>query len=238
MYTQKNSNDLWPHLRDIMALDHSTLGLKNKFLEKKSGRIFLRLTSLLYKILPTNLGAWKPTFYKLFIHHIWGETVPREAVFIIQTSDRMQYFTILQCKLHSLNIQDHGSTCGLLVKPLKKIPKSPIRPAGSQQFWQAQNEWTIIELHFNKVKNLLCLLCLLLFFLFDGFITMCNLQKRLIRAAFWVLLQAVFMNDWKQTAQQLKLQERQRTTNKINIIRWTIYRDNNFHSRRQVLKCL
>ena len=221
-----------------MALDHSTLGLKNKFLEKKSGRIFLRLTSLLYKILPTNLGAWKPTFYILFIHHICGETVPREAVYIIQTSDRMQYFTILQYKLQSLNIQDHGSTCGLLVKTLKKFPKSPIRPPGSQQFWQAQNEWTVIELHFNKVKNLLCLLCLLLFFLFDGFITMCNLQKRLIRAAFWVLLQAVFINDWKQTAQQLKLQERQRTTNKINIIRWTIYRDNNFHSRRQVLKCL
>ena len=79
---------------------------------------------------------------------------------------------------------------------------------------------------------------IIIIFLFDGFITMCNLRKRLIRAAFWVLLQAVFMNDWKQTAQQLKLQERKRTINKINIIRWNIYRDNNFHSRRQVLKCL
>ena len=147
----------------------------------------------------------------LFIHHIWGETVLWDAVFIIQTSDRMQYFTILQYKLHSLNIQDDGSTRRLLAKPLKKFPKSPIRPAGSQRFWHAPNKWTIIELHFNKVKNLLCLLCLLLLFLFDGFITMCNLQKRLIR---------------------------QRAINKINIIRWTIYRDNNFHSRRQVLKCL
>ena len=36
---------------------------------------------------------------------------------------------------------------------------------------------------------------------------MCNLKKRLIRAAFWVLLQAMFMNDWKQTAKRLKLQE-------------------------------
>ena len=36
---------------------------------------------------------------------------------------------------------------------------------------------------------------------------MCNLKKRLIRAAFWALLQAMFMNDWKQTAQGLKLQE-------------------------------
>ena len=42
----------------------------------------------------------------------------------------------------------------------------------------------------------------------NGFITMCNLQKRLIRAAFWLLLQAMFMSDWKQTAQRLKLQKR------------------------------
>ena len=53
---------------------------------------------------------------------------------------------------------------------------------------------------------------------------MCNLKKRLIRAAFWVLLQAMFMNDWKQTAQRLKLQERLLTINKRNIIRWNIYR--------------
>ena len=46
--------------------------------------------------------------------------------------------------------------------------------------------------------------------LFNGQITMCELKKRLISAAFWVLLQAMFMNDWKQTAKWLKLQE---TTN-------------------------
>ena len=121
----------------------------------------------------------------------------------------------------------------LLAKPFKKFPKSPIRPAGSH-FWQAPNfQWTLKELRFNIIKNLLCL-----FFLFNGFITMCNLKKRLIRAAFWVLLQAMFMNDWKQTAQRLKLQERLQTINKKSIIRWNIYRDNNFHSRRQVLKCL
>ena len=67
-----------------------------------------------------------------FIHHIRGETVSRGAVFIIQTSDIMQYFTILQYKLHSFNIQDDRSTRGLLPKPLKKIPKLPIRLAGSQ----------------------------------------------------------------------------------------------------------
>ena len=40
--TPKNStgNHLRSHLRAIMALDHSTLGLENKFWENKSGRIF------------------------------------------------------------------------------------------------------------------------------------------------------------------------------------------------------
>ena len=55
-----------------------------------------------------------------FIHHVWGETVLWGTVFIIQTSDRMQYFTILQYKVHSFNIQDDRSTHGLLAKALKK----------------------------------------------------------------------------------------------------------------------
>ena len=92
MYTQKIA-------MAIMALDHSRLGLENKFLENKSGRIFSRSTSLLYKILLTSLGTCKPTFYT-FIHHIWGETGPWGCVFIIKTSDRMPYFTILHYKLH------------------------------------------------------------------------------------------------------------------------------------------
>ena len=80
------------------------------------------------------------------------------------------------------------------------------------------------------IKNLLCLFL----YIFNGFITMCNLQKRLIRAAFWLLLQAMFVSDWKQTAQRLKLQKRLLTINTRIIIRWNIYRDNNFHSQRQV----
>ena len=36
----KNSNHLRSHLRAMMALDHSRLGLENEFLENKSGRIF------------------------------------------------------------------------------------------------------------------------------------------------------------------------------------------------------
>ena len=118
---------------------------------------FLRSTRLLYKILPTSLGACQNQPFILFIRHILGETVLWGAVFIIQTSDRMHFFTIFQASLHSFNIQDHRSTRGLLAKPFKKFSKSPLRPAGSH-FWQAPNlHWTLIELRFYIRKNLLCL---------------------------------------------------------------------------------
>ena len=51
-----------------------------------------------------------------FIHYIWGETVLWRTVFIIQTSDRMRYFRILQYKLHAFNIQDDRSTKILIVR--------------------------------------------------------------------------------------------------------------------------
>ena len=113
MYTQKLAI-----IFDHMAFDHRRLIRPGKKIRQN----FLRLTSLLYKILPTNLGTCKWTFYIInFIHHTWGETVLWGTVFVIQTSDRMQCFTILQYKLLSFNIQDDWSTHGLLGKLLKKI---------------------------------------------------------------------------------------------------------------------
>ena len=132
-----------------MALDHSRLGLENEFLENKSGRIFCARQVYFTK---SSQQVWERVNrepFILFIHHIWGETVSWDAVFIIQTSDRMQYFTILQYKLHSFNIQDDRSTRGLLAKPLTKFPKSPIRLASSH-FWQAQSrrfKLRLIELY-------------------------------------------------------------------------------------------
>ena len=106
----------------MMALDHSRLRLENKFLENKSGRIFC-VRQVYFS--ESCQQVWKRVSqpFILFIHHIWIETVPWGAVFIIQTSDRMQYFTILQYTLHSFNIQDDRSTRGPLEKPLKKISK-------------------------------------------------------------------------------------------------------------------
>ena len=70
MYTQKIAN-IFDHIQD-----HSRLGLENKFLENKSGRIFLRSTGLLYKFLPTNLGVFKPTFYNFYTSHLrWNSTI-------------------------------------------------------------------------------------------------------------------------------------------------------------------
>ena len=121
----ESSNHLRSHLRAIMTLDHGKLGLENK-----SGRIFWIRQVYFTKSCQQIWGRVNQPII-LFIHHIWGETVLWGTVFIIQTSDRMQYFTILQYKLHSFNIQDDRSTRGLLAKPLKKFPKSPIRLAGS-----------------------------------------------------------------------------------------------------------
>ena len=169
----KNSNHLRSHLRAIMALDHSRLGLENEFLENKSGRIFCVRQVYLTKSCQ-QIWVRVNQHFILFIHHIWGETVIWGAVFIIQTSDKMQYFTIFQDKLHPFNIQKRAWAFS---KTVQKISKITYQPAGSH-VWQAPNfQWTIKELRFSIIKNLLCL-----FFLFNGFITRCNRKKRLIRA--------------------------------------------------------
>ena len=111
----KTGNHLRSHLRAIMALDHRRLIRPGKIIRP----IFLRSTSC--KILSTNQGACKPTFYTIYTSHLRWNWVLWGTVFIIQTSDRMQYFTVLQYKLHSLNIQDDRSTLGLLAKPLKNF---------------------------------------------------------------------------------------------------------------------
>ena len=101
----KNSNHLRAHLRAIMALHPSRLGLEKEFLENKSGRIFCVRQVYLTKSCQ-QLWVRVNQHFILFIHHIWGETVIWGAVFIIQTSDKMQYFTIFQDKLHSFKYSE------------------------------------------------------------------------------------------------------------------------------------
>ena len=123
---------------------------------------------------------------------------------------------------------------GLLTKPVQKISKITYTASRFSLLASANLQWTlIVRVTLQRNKEFI----IFIFFLFNAVKTMCNLKKRLMRAAFWVLQQAMFMNDWKQTAQRLKLQERLLAINKRNMIRRNIYRDNHFHSRRQVLKC-
>ena len=139
----KNSNHLRSYLRAIMALDHSRLGLENEFLENKLGRIFCVPQVYLTKSCQ-QLWVRVNQQFILFIHHIWGETVIWGAVFIIQTSKcSISQFFRTNCT-HSI-FRTVWRTRGLLAKPFKKLPKSPIQPAGSH-FWQAPNfQWTLKE---------------------------------------------------------------------------------------------
>ena len=52
-----------------MALDQSRLGLENKLNSWKTNQAEF-FTSLLYKILLTNLEACKPTFYTFYTSHL------------------------------------------------------------------------------------------------------------------------------------------------------------------------
>ena len=138
----------------------------------------------------------------------------------------------LQHKFYSLNIQDDGSTRGLLAKSLKKCSKSAIQPAGSH-FWQSPNEWKIIELSFNIINHSLCLFFIQRFYKRFVIFKSVSYARHFEYSCKWCSL-----NHWKQKAQRFKLQGRLLTINKRNIIRWNIYRDNNFHSQMQGLKCL
>ena len=113
----------------------------------------------------------------------------------------MQYFTIFQDKLHSFNIQNRTKHAWAFSKTVQKISKITYTASRFSLLTSAKFSVNIKRVtRFNIIKNLLCL-----FFLLNGFITMCNLKKRLIRSTFWVLLQVMFMNGWKQTAKRRKL---------------------------------
>ena len=173
----KNSNHLRSHLRATMVLDHSSLDLEKKFLENKSAKSFVFNKFALQNLAKKSGGL---------LLHITSEVKEYyEVLFLL-------YFTILKYKLFSFNIHDDQSTHGLLAKPLKKFPKSPIRPAGCE-LWSVWMNINRVTLQHNKEF----IMYMFVYFLFSGFITMCNLQKRLIHTAFWVLLQAMFMNNWK-----------------------------------------
>ena len=134
--TPQNSNHLRSHSRAIIALDHSRLGLENK-----SGRIICD-RQVLYKILPTNLGECINQPFILFITSEVKQNY--EALYLTYkplTGCSISQFFKTNCT-HSMF---RTINRGLFAKPFKKIPKSPIRLAGSH-FCQAPNlQWELCE---------------------------------------------------------------------------------------------
>ena len=101
-----------------MALDHSRLGLENKFLENKSGRIFLRSTRFTLQNLANKSGVCKPTFYTFYTSHLrWNSDC-----FYHTDLGQNAYFTIFQDKLHSFNIRsNHAWAFSETVQKISKI---------------------------------------------------------------------------------------------------------------------
>ena len=132
-----------------------------------------------------------------------------------------------------------GNNYGLLMKTIKKIPKITFRPAervltfDRHQIWELpftlQHDREIVMFRFYFLLFIkLCMILLCVIFKSEWY----------LRPAFWVFLLAMFMFDWKQPVQRWKLREGPLTINKISLIRWNMYRDNNFHSRREVLRVM
>ena len=93
----KTGNHLRSHLRAIMALDHRRLISGKKFRPT-----FLRSTSLLCKILSTNLGGCKPTFYTIYTSHLRWNSSMRHCFY--HTGRPRTESSISQNKLHSFSI--------------------------------------------------------------------------------------------------------------------------------------
>ena len=138
----KTGNHVRSHLKAIMALDHHRLIRPGKKIRPN----FLRSTSLLYKILPTNLGACKPTFYTIYTSHLrWNSTM--RYCFYHTDLGQNAVFHNFATQIALIQYSGRSKAVGIL-KPLKKFPKSRIRPAGSHFCSESCGrvfEWTLIE---------------------------------------------------------------------------------------------
>ena len=177
-----------------MALDHSRLGLENKFLENKSGRTFCDRQIYFTNSCQQIWGCVNQPFI-LFMQHIWGETV----LFIIQTSDRMGHFTIFQDKLHLVNIQDNQSWA--LSETVQKHSKITHTASRFSFLVRAVSVWSSVWMNFNRdtLQHNHEFIIIIFCYLMVSVITMCNLIKRLIRATFLSTSSSDVHERWKQS---------------------------------------
>ena len=149
LYTPKKSNHLRLHSRAIMALDHSRLGLENNWMRPN----FLGSISLLYKILPTNLGVCKPTFYTFYTSHLRWNSTMRRCIYHTDLEQNAVFHNFSrQIALSQYsgrgNFQNHPYS-----QPVLTFDKRQICNASCNRLF----EWTLIELGFKIIKNLLWL---------------------------------------------------------------------------------
>ena len=91
----------------------------------------------------------------------------------------------------------------LLTKKKKKMPKITYT---ASRFSLSQFElWSSVTLQHNKEFIMFIFFIIIIISLYLMFLSMCNLQKRLIRAAFWVLLQATFTERLKTNGTAIKI---------------------------------
>ena len=132
----KYDNHLRYHSRAIMALDHI------------KGRIFY----------------FRQVYFTKSCQQIWG-CVNQPFILYIGLAEVKQYYVSYRPRTECSISQFFRTNCtqsiirtinrGLLAKPFKKFPKSPIRSAGSH-FWLVPNwQWRLTELRFNIIKNLM-----------------------------------------------------------------------------------
>ena len=124
----KTGNRLRSHfLRAIMVLDHRRLIRPGK----KFRPNFLRSTSLLHKILPTNLGSCKPTLYIICTSHLRWNSTMSHCCYHTDLGQQNTVFDSFAIQIAIIQYSGRSKHSWALAKPLKKFPKSPIRPAGS-----------------------------------------------------------------------------------------------------------
>ena len=113
----KTGNRLRSHfLRAIMALDHRRLIRPGK----KFRPNFLRSTSLLYKILPTNLGSCKPTLYIIYTSHLRWNSTMRHCFYHTNLGQQNAVFDSFAMQIAIIQYSGRSKHAWALAKPLKK----------------------------------------------------------------------------------------------------------------------
>ena len=124
----KNSNHLRSHLRAIMALDQSRLGLKNKFLENKSGRVFcFRQVCLIKSCQPI---WWRVTIllYFLYITSELKQYSMRRCFYHTGLRQNAVIFTVFHNFARQIALIQYSGRSKLawaFSESVQKFPKSP-----------------------------------------------------------------------------------------------------------------